>query len=677
VGEGEKRLGRARQRPPARPDDVDLAHRLDARYARRRERARGELAPDRRSRDERDPESAGHRGLHGFLEPDLEAGLEIADAQARAPQLLLDHVADARALLHDDQALALQLVERDLPLRERVAGRDREDDLVPRKGLERERACAPERTDDAELERVVGDRVDDRVRVCDRESDVERRMRALEVAQEERDELRARAGRGADRQPAAQVARAVVRELCEKVLFGAEDALRAPVDPEARLRRLDPSAGPVEELSTEPLLERAHLQADRGLGHAEPFGGLGKALALDDGAECGELACIHISVHYARASIESRSVPEKRLRLLGVGDGRSLGFLRWGWSLAERGHEVHIVSNRLSERPGELDGLVVHRFADLDALARVPGLRRFRFPRAIADLARRLGADAVHAHYLLPYGYWAALSGAHPLVLSPWGTDILVHAQERRRGARRARRALAEGDAFVLSSEGNTEAAVRAGADPAKVRRIIWYADLEPFSPDKRAEGFPARFGWPDDSLIVLSLRNYRPDTNVDAIVRAFAGVAREEPRARLVLAARGGPMREEIERLVGALGLRDRVALHFARPDELPVLCASVDVAVSVAKSDATPASMLECMASGLPLVMGDAITIGEWIHPGEGGEIVPPRDEEAIGEAVLRLLRDPALRRRYGERNERVVRERVQPPGPALERLYLELVA
>jgi glycosyltransferase involved in cell wall biosynthesis len=370
-------------------------------------------------------------------------------------------------------------------------------------------------------------------------------------------------------------------------------------------------------------------------------------------------------------------VPEKRLRLLGVGDGRSLTFLRWAWALAERGHEVHILSNRLSERPGELDGLVPHRFADVEPLARVRGLRRFRFPAVIAKVAGRLSADLVHAHYLLPYGYWAALAGVHPLVLSPWGTDILVHAQERAQGARRARRALAGGDAFVLSSEGNIDAAVRAGADPGKVRRIIWYVDLGPFAPEKRVDGFPARFGWPDDSLIVLSLRNYRPDTNIDAIVRGFARVAREEPRARLVLAARGGPLREEIERLVGELDLRDRVAFHFASTDELPELCASADVAVSVAKSDATPASMLECMASRIPLVMGDAVTIDEWIRPGEGGEIVQPRDHEAIGEAVLKLLRDPDLRRRYGERNERVVHERVPPPGPALERLYLELVA
>jgi glycosyltransferase involved in cell wall biosynthesis len=75
--------------------------------------------------------------------------------------------------------------------------------------------------------------------------------------------------------------------------------------------------------------------------------------------------------------------------------------------------------------------------------------------------------------------------------------------------------------------------------------------------------------------------------------------------------------------------------------------------------------------------MVMGDAVTIDEWITPGEGGEVVPPRDADALHDALLKLLRDPELRARYGERNERVVRERLsRHPGEALEEVYRELL-
>ena len=360
------------------------------------------------------------------------------------------------------------------------------------------------------------------------------------------------------------------------------------------------------------------------------------------------------------------------LRLLGIGDGRSIIFLRWAWRLAERGHEVHVASDRLSDRPGELDGIVAHDVRELGLSTRIKGVRRLVWGPAVARLAHRLDVDVVHAHYLLPYGHWAAWADVHPLVISPWNTDIFTYGRDRARGRKLVRKAIAAGDAYVVSSVANAEETVRLGAPPGSVHRIVWYVDPRPFSPAKRVPELAQRFGWPAGSPVVLSLRNFRPNTNLDVLLRAFDRVRRELPEARLVLAARGGWTRDETEALIDELGLGEAVALHFAAPDELPELCASADVGVSIASTDATPASMVESMLSGLPMVMGDAVTIDEWITQGEGGEVVPCRDENAVADALLRLLRDAGLRRAYGERNEWYARERLGDPGEQLEALY-----
>ena len=365
------------------------------------------------------------------------------------------------------------------------------------------------------------------------------------------------------------------------------------------------------------------------------------------------------------------------LRVLGVGAGFWVIFGGGGWRVAVLAPDVHIVSDRLSRRPGELDGITAHRIQELELGTRIKGVRRMRFAPAIRNLARRLEVDVVHAHYLLPYGYWAAEAGVHPLVMSPWNTDIFTYGRDRPRGRRWVRAAVAAGDEYVVSSIGNADETVRLGADADRVHRIVWYVDLRPFGPEHRVPGLAARFGWPDDSLVILSLRNYRPNTNLDVLLRAFARVSREEPRARLIMAARGGWIQAEIEAVLDELELRDRVAQHFAPPDELPELCASSDIGISIASTDATPASMIESMASGLPMVMGDAITIDEWITQGEGGELVQCRDEDAVTAALLRLIRDPALRAAYGERNARVTHERLPPPGPALVDLYRDMLA
>src|SRR6059058_3473735 len=120
---------------------------------------------------------------------------------------------------------------------------------------------------------------------------------------------------------------------------------------------------------------------------------------------------------YGRSPVRA-SVAES-LRILGIGDAKSRHFARWATRLAERGHEVHVASGRVNPREGELDGLHVHQYQDLDALLRVPLVRRFRMTPALAGLARDVRPDVVHSHYLLPYGYWTARAGLQPLVVSP------------------------------------------------------------------------------------------------------------------------------------------------------------------------------------------------------------------------------------------------------------------
>jgi glycosyltransferase involved in cell wall biosynthesis len=368
-------------------------------------------------------------------------------------------------------------------------------------------------------------------------------------------------------------------------------------------------------------------------------------------------------------------VPGQRLRVLGVADCRSIHLARWARRLADRGFEVHVVSDRLPPDPSALEGVGVHDLRRLEPRLRLPYLRRGRIVPAIRALAERLRADVVHAHYLLPYGYWAAQAGFHPLVVSPWGSDVLRDAKERPRGRAWAAEALDAADALVVNSEAVLEASLALGGRSARVARVIWHADLGRFGPERAGGRLRERFGWPADSLVVLSLRNYRPDTNLDVLLRAFARVAPAEPRARLLLAGRGGPQRGELERLAGSLGLAERVALARIEPGELPAAVADADVAVTLARSDSAPASLLEVMASGLPVVAGRAFSIDEWVDPGEGGLLVDWSDEAAVAEALSALLADGELRRRYGEHNRRVVHERVGDPGEQLERVYREL--
>jgi glycosyltransferase involved in cell wall biosynthesis len=367
------------------------------------------------------------------------------------------------------------------------------------------------------------------------------------------------------------------------------------------------------------------------------------------------------------------------LRIFGIGDAKSRHFVRWAQRLRERGHEVHIASGRYNPREGEHDGLVVHQFQELDPLLRIRFARRYRMIPALQRIAKEIKPDLVHSHYLLPYGYWTARAGLDPLVVSPWGKEALVDAWSSPEAEKRARIAIApeRALAYVVNSQALEDASVRLGADRAKFHRIFWHARIDNYSPEKADRSRWLELGWPEDAVVCLSLRNFRPYSNLDILLKAFAAAHAEMPELRLFSTAGGGWTRNEFDRLARELGIETYMEVRDVHVSELPAVQASADIAVSLADVDSSPASLLESMASGLPVIAGRAPSMDEWIQSGEGGELVERHDVDAVAQAMLKLARDPELRRAYGERNLREVHARFGDPTAQLEQLYHEVVS
>ena len=141
-----------------------------------------ELPFDRGSRDERDAVSGADRALDRLLKTQDELCVEVAHPETGTAQLLVDDLANTRTLLHHDEGLGAQLVERHLAAGGRVLRRHRQHDLVQRKRLEVERAVPSVRTDDAELELARRDLLGHGVGVRDRKADSQVGVLALELA---------------------------------------------------------------------------------------------------------------------------------------------------------------------------------------------------------------------------------------------------------------------------------------------------------------------------------------------------------------------------------------------------------------------------------------------------------------------------------------------------------------
>ena len=293
AGESRERVRDSCLCPSGPPGDRDLAPPVHALDPRLHERAGGELRLDGGTRDERHAVAGEDGAPDGLLQPELEVQVEVAQPEPEPSELVLDDPADAGALLHHDEALRGELVDVDGPSPEAVARRADEHDLVVGERLEANGTMTWSGAHDPELEPSLGDQLDDGPGVVHLERDAHPWMSVLELAEELRHDDRGWPGRRADRQRARELALALGDDVVEQLLLEREQPLRATVEAHSRFGRLDATAGAVEELRAEALLERAHLQRDGRLGDTELVGRVGERASLDDRAERRQLPCVH------------------------------------------------------------------------------------------------------------------------------------------------------------------------------------------------------------------------------------------------------------------------------------------------------------------------------------------------------------------------------------------------
>lgn len=178
---------------------------------------------------------------------------------------------------------------------------------------------------------------------------------------------------------------------------------------------------------------------------------------------------------------------------------------------------------------------------------------------------------------------------------------------------------------------------------------------------------------------VVLTIGNIRRVKGHDTYIRAAAMVRDRFPDVRFLLAGEvlEKAYFEELRTLVGALGLEQH--FHFlGGVEDLPAQLHTADIFTLPSRSEGFSNSLIEAMASGLPVV---ATTVGgnaEAIQQGVTGLLVAPDDPGGLAEALLGLLMAPADRLKMGQAG----RQRVESEFTAdamvrrLARAYREIL-
>ena len=326
---------------------------------------------------------------------------------------------------------------------------------------------------------------------------------------------------------------------------------------------------------------------------------------------------------------------------------------RWRHAIVSLTH----VSGRFAERVERADV----QFIELD---KRPGHLVRDYPR-LYRLFKQLKPAIVHTRNL------AALEAAVPAWAA--GVPVRIHGEHgwnlndpdgRRRRYQAVRRLYRPFvSRYVALSHHLEEYLERTvGVPPRRLSQIYNGVDTERFRPAgerARIEGCP--FGEPED-FVIGWVGRMDPVKGLSTLLAAFARAVQRLPSAatHLRLALVGdGPERAKVEALVAEHKLGERVWFAGERAD-VAELMRGFDCFALPSLGEGISNTILEAMASRLPVVASRVGGNAELIESGMTGRLVPACDPEALAEALLAYFRDRALARRHGKAARRVAETR-----------------
>lgn len=346
--------------------------------------------------------------------------------------------------------------------------------------------------------------------------------------------------------------------------------------------------------------------------------------------------------------------------------------------------------NLLNRLPGEAYGHTVicmteftgfrKRIERPDITVHALGKRPGQDPRAylrLAGLLRELRPAVLHSRNVgvLDCSLVAALAGVPVRIhgYHGWDVDDLHGRRLKRRVFRRTLHPFV--DRFVAVSRDIEHWLVTSeGVAPGRVTQIYNGVDTDRFRPPDHLRGA-------DDPLLIGSVGRLQAVKNHVLLVDACADLLARRPdlRGRFEVSLVGdGPERSAVEARIGERGLGGIVRVA-GFSDDVASRLRAFDVFVLPSLNEGISNTILEAMASGLPVV---ATRVGgnvELVDDGVTGTLVAPDDAAPMAAALERYVDDPDARRSHGRQARAIAEQRfsLDAMTRAYDQLYRDHVS
>jgi L-malate glycosyltransferase len=232
-------------------------------------------------------------------------------------------------------------------------------------------------------------------------------------------------------------------------------------------------------------------------------------------------------------------------------------------------------------------------------------------------------------------------------------------------------------DCVLVNAEAIRDTLIEQGYRPDNIVVIRNGIMLSRFGKTDKGAALRRELGLPPSAPLVFVFSRLNRMKGVEYFLDAAALLAPKFPEVRFLIVGDGGG-RKELEDRAGQLGLAGRVIFTGFRSD-VPDLIPEAAVSVLPSLSEGLSNSLLESMASGVPVVAARVGGNPEIVEHDVSGFLVPVRDSAALADAIGSLLHDRQLATRMGEAGRQRVAElfSMERSLGEVERFYERLVS
>ncbi|MGB9586737.1 MAG: glycosyltransferase family 4 protein, partial [Armatimonadota bacterium] len=209
-------------------------------------------------------------------------------------------------------------------------------------------------------------------------------------------------------------------------------------------------------------------------------------------------------------------------------------------------------------------------------------------------------------------------------------------------------------DHIIAVSNGVVNALTAGGVDPQKITCVHSVIEAKRYEKKGSEQKVRAELGLEEDTNVISIISQLIERKGHRFLFQAAPKILEQFPKT-VFLVLGEGKAEASLRRLAASLGIEDKVIFTGFRNDVGEILSITT-VLAHPATMEGFANCVLQAMAAGVPVVVTAVGGMPEAVRDGVNGILIPPRDPNAIADAVMKLLRDPELRCKMGAEGKRI---------------------